>query len=292
MSAPSSISRRRTFCPPGPVWWVSSCIPRIFFERLLTSSMLFATLTPPPLPRPPAWICALTTQTLPPSFFAASTASSTLKAGKPRGVGSPNLRKISLPWYSWIFIPPWVPLLDGVAGGFERVALVELERLAAVGALLGHLTREALDRGSWQAAEHFREVRAAFHVAEKLLHTLAEGLREIQADQALVGRRDRFAAAGIRHRIGARDRVEDVEVAVDRDPQPHLVDRLPGAAHAGLHRVVVALDVGEMRLDVPEPVGALVALVAHAACVPQLALDVGDRQWHGRGFYRKKHERP
>jgi hypothetical protein len=57
-------------------------------------------LTPPPLPRPPAWICAFTTQTLPPSFFAASTASSTVKAGKPRGVGTPYLRKTSLPWYS------------------------------------------------------------------------------------------------------------------------------------------------------------------------------------------------
>src|SRR6188474_2894279 len=66
--------------------------------------MDFATFTPPPLPRPPAWICAFTTHTLPPSFFAASTASSTLNAAKPRGVGRPYLRKISFPWYSWIFI--------------------------------------------------------------------------------------------------------------------------------------------------------------------------------------------
>ena len=69
-----------------------------------TSSRDFATLTPPPLPRPPAWICAFTTQTLPPSFFAASTASSTLKHGKPRGVTRPNLRNSSFPWYSCIFM--------------------------------------------------------------------------------------------------------------------------------------------------------------------------------------------
>ena len=37
-----------------------------------TSSSERASLTPPPLPRPPAWICALTTQTEPPSFCAAS----------------------------------------------------------------------------------------------------------------------------------------------------------------------------------------------------------------------------
>ena len=33
-----------------------------------------------------------------------ANASSTLNAGKPRGVAMPNWRKISLPWYSWIFI--------------------------------------------------------------------------------------------------------------------------------------------------------------------------------------------
>ena len=33
-----------------------------------TPSTLLVTFTPPPLPRPPAWICALTTHTGPPSF--------------------------------------------------------------------------------------------------------------------------------------------------------------------------------------------------------------------------------
>src|SRR3954465_14036477 len=79
-------------------------MPNMEEENLRTSSSDFTTFTPPPLPRPPAWICAFTTQTLPPSFFAASTASSTLKHGIPRGVGTPCLRRISLAWYSWIFI--------------------------------------------------------------------------------------------------------------------------------------------------------------------------------------------
>jgi hypothetical protein len=69
MSAPSSISRRRTFWPSGPVWCVISCMPMIWFAYSLTCSIDLATLTPPPLPRPPAWICALTTQTGPPSVF-------------------------------------------------------------------------------------------------------------------------------------------------------------------------------------------------------------------------------
>ena len=54
--------------------------------------MDFTTLTPPALPRPPAWICAFTTQTGPPSSSAPLSASSTLKAGTPRGTGTPNSR--------------------------------------------------------------------------------------------------------------------------------------------------------------------------------------------------------
>src|SRR5581483_4239504 len=79
-------------------------MPRIFDASSLTSSVDRASLTPPPLPRPPAWIWALTTHTFPPSFLAASTASSTEKQGIPRGVSTPYRRRTSFAWYSWIFI--------------------------------------------------------------------------------------------------------------------------------------------------------------------------------------------
>ena len=49
-----------------------------------------------PLPRPPAWICAFTTQSGPGSFFAASTASSTVIAAWPAGTGTPNFASSSL----------------------------------------------------------------------------------------------------------------------------------------------------------------------------------------------------
>src|SRR6266567_2766966 len=80
-------------------------MPRMLPASSRTSSIDLASLTPPPLPRPPAWICAFTTQTPSSSASAALTASSTEKAGMPRGVGMPKRRKISLPWYSWIFTP-------------------------------------------------------------------------------------------------------------------------------------------------------------------------------------------
>ena len=65
-----------------------------------TSETDFTTFTPPPLPRPPAWIWAFTTQTGPGIDSAAFTASSTLKAGWPWPVGTPKERKTSLAWYS------------------------------------------------------------------------------------------------------------------------------------------------------------------------------------------------
>ena len=50
----SSIKSRRTMRPSGPVWCVTSFMPRILFASSRASSTDFAILTPPPLPRPPA----------------------------------------------------------------------------------------------------------------------------------------------------------------------------------------------------------------------------------------------
>ncbi len=76
---------------------VTRVMPSMRSASFFTSSMDFTTLTPPPLPRPPAWICAFTTQTGPGCDCATFTASSTLKAGAPLPVGTPNWRRISLP---------------------------------------------------------------------------------------------------------------------------------------------------------------------------------------------------
>ena len=93
---------RCTSLPSGPVWCVFRVMPIMVLVSVWTSSMVFATLTPPPLPRPPAWICAFTT-TGSPSRCAIATASSALKATSPRGTGTPYLARIAFPWYSWIF---------------------------------------------------------------------------------------------------------------------------------------------------------------------------------------------
>ncbi len=58
----------------------------------MASAASLAIFTPPPLPRPPAWICAFTT-TLPPIFFAAASASSTVRATSPLGTGTAYLAR-------------------------------------------------------------------------------------------------------------------------------------------------------------------------------------------------------
>ena len=62
--------------PSGPVWWVTSVMPRIWLAtRFHLIAAERASFTPPPLPRPPAWIWALTTTGQPPSPPATFSAS-------------------------------------------------------------------------------------------------------------------------------------------------------------------------------------------------------------------------
>ena len=48
----------------------------------------------------PVWVVKAQIHAGPPSSCAALTASSTVNAGMPRGTGTPNSRRICLPWYS------------------------------------------------------------------------------------------------------------------------------------------------------------------------------------------------
>src|SRR5438552_3826268 len=115
MSQPRSTSTWRTMRPSGPVWCVTSGFPRIVRANSAASSGERTTFTPPPLPRPPAWICAFTT-TVPPSRRATSAASSGVPATAPSRTGTPYLRRISLAWNSWMFIlisPPRARPLRG-----------------------------------------------------------------------------------------------------------------------------------------------------------------------------------
>src|SRR5580698_9270025 len=87
-----------------------------------TSSKLLQNFTPPALPRPPAWICALTIHCDPPRCLAASTAASGELATLPGGTAMPYCANSSLAWYSWKFIRY-----------LERTGTVEAARVHCVG---------------------------------------------------------------------------------------------------------------------------------------------------------------
>jgi len=159
------------------------------------------------------------------------------------------------------------------------VALVELKGLGAIFAFFGQFPGEGLDHRGGQPAQQLGGVRAPPHATQNLPAAAKEVLGETQAGEPAVVGRDGFAAAGIGHRVGACRRRNDVHLAVDGDAQPHVVDRLPGAPHAGLQPVVVALDVAQVGFEVPQAVGALVALVANTPRMGELALDLLD--WQG-----------
>src|SRR5690348_16057727 len=86
-------------------------VPSMPLAAARTSSRLLQNLTPPALPRPPAWICALTIHCEPPSALAASTAASGELATLPGGTAMPYCANSSLAWYSWKFIP--IPRANG-----------------------------------------------------------------------------------------------------------------------------------------------------------------------------------
>src|SRR5450631_2446416 len=299
MSAPSSTRRRRTTRPWGPVWCVTSVMPSIFEAMSRTSSMERASFTPPPLPRPPAWIWAFTTHTGPPSFFAASTASSTEKAGKPRGVATPYLRKSSLPWYSWMFmwgrlsvlvrlagrldllgaaIPLRIEARDGGAGDGERVAAVELEGLAV--GVLHSLARHRLERRGGERARELGDVGAPAYSAQQFLHALLIAWPDGEPHEELVGRDDLVTVIDVGHRVHRGRGVDDVEGAVDRDAKPHAVHRIARLAHARGKLDVPGLGVDEVAFDVVEPVPAPVAVDFDRARVQRLARNRGLKPGH------------
>ena len=74
-------------------------MPRIASALSRASSALAAILIPPAFPRPPIFTCALITAGKP-TFSAAATASSTVRAGMPDGTGISWRAKSCFPWYS------------------------------------------------------------------------------------------------------------------------------------------------------------------------------------------------
>src|SRR3989337_2540590 len=133
--------------PSSPVCWVPRRVPIIGSVSSGRSPIDEAILTPPALPRPPAWTCAFTTQREPPMSSATRGAARSEYTTSPGGTGMPDARRRSLAWYSWMFTrvssSPGSDLL-GLGGQVlrhadrRRVDQATVERHRAL-ALLGRL---------------------------------------------------------------------------------------------------------------------------------------------------------
>src|SRR5690349_4637773 len=138
-------------------------MPRIFWAVSRAALAPLTTFTPPPLPRPPAWICALTTtnslSVSAISALAAASASSGLNAGRPLGTGTPSFLRISFAWYSWIFTSGTSELLPGFDHLAHRRGRLVEHRLLLGGQLDRH---DLLDAAS---ADHDRHAQVEILVA-------------------------------------------------------------------------------------------------------------------------------
>src|SRR5205823_935379 len=123
----------------------------------------------PSPPRP----CRRASLPLPPPRRRSSPGSRAASARRIRArSASPGTREFSrcFPPDFLTYVPFWIPLLDGLTGGLERMALIELERLWSILGVFRHLAGKGLDRRGRQAGEHLGKVRAALDAAERFPH--------------------------------------------------------------------------------------------------------------------------
>ena len=145
MSAPSSTRRRRTFCAAGPVWCVTSCMPRIFPAEITDLVDRFGDLDPAALAAAAGVDLRLDDPDGTVERLGRANGLVDAEGGMPRGVAMPNLRKISLPWYSWIFT--LLPLEhDATTRGSRSVeSSLDYDTLPR---------REGKDSRYWRASNH------------------------------------------------------------------------------------------------------------------------------------------
>jgi hypothetical protein len=142
-----------------------------------------------------------------------------------------------------------------------------LARIARLACAAGCLIR---GRAEW--AEQLDEVSAAFDTAKACSDLTAPARSDFYTRQFFEVRRD-IAAHRIRARFGMRFSVVNQQIEIDRDAQPHVVNRFSGLTigAAIASRMRVCLGVDELRFDIPQAVFALVAFALDGASVYELA---------------------
>src|SRR5512139_3673247 len=233
----------------------------ICFAYSRASAGVFANFTPPPLPRPPAWIWAFTTTAVPNSS-AMISASAGVSATFPFGTATPYLDRTALAWYSWIFISSGSSRLVCDRSDSRRATASESEPVDRLAKLLDRrrrpLQRLGLVRGQLELDDLLHPVGAELggQADEEAVAPVVLSARQDSAgkDHLLV-EHDRFAHLDGRGRWGVEggprlQQGDDLRPPLRR-PLEDLRQPVPGdevlhrdAGHGGVlggrdHRVAV-----------------------------------------------------
>src|SRR5512140_2712395 len=234
----------------------------ICFAYSLASAGVFANFTPPPLPRPPAWIWAFTTTGVPNSS-AMISASAGVSATFPFGTATPYFDRTAFAWYSWIFISSGSSRLVCDQSDPLRATVSEPEPIDRLAKLLDRrrrlLQRLGLVRGQLELDDFLHSAGAELgrQADEEAVAPVVLPARENRAgEDHLLVQQDRFAHLDRRGRGGVvcRPRLQqgdDLGAALRR-PLEDLRQPVPGdevfhrdAGHGGVlcgrdHRVAMA----------------------------------------------------
>lgn len=133
------------------------------------------------------------------------------------------------------------------------LALFEVVRAVA---RVEHLARERLNRGGRQHRGQLCQMRAAFNSRQALFDAIAKSFEEIQADELFISRTDRIAVVRIGDSVRDGLCVDDIELSVDGDAQPEIMQRLACWSDTGGEPGITSLDIRYMRVDIPQAVVA------------------------------------
>ena len=135
--------------------------------------------------------------------------------------------------------PAWIKLGHSRSIVAQRMATPKLKRrmrlIIFVLAIAGrqYVTSKSLNRCGGQYRRQLGQVGAPGDTGQTLFDCLPKSFEQIETDELLVGGADGVAITGIRHGIGHRHGVNDLQRRVNGDAQPEIVNRLARGAGAG-----------------------------------------------------------
>lgn len=145
----------------------------------------------------------------------------------------------------------------------QRVTAVKVERQDVIRNF--DEPSQGLHRASCNHHDQLGKVRATADATKPIHDALAQSWSDTQPFKLFVLSADGIADARMRHGLDIGARSDNQQRVVDRDTQPHRMDRSAGRMQAGRQHDVIVLDIGNRTFDVPQAILPAVAAYLDAA---------------------------